>query len=211
MIRALLLALTLVASTALAASPEPTESIRPDDPFWHELATRVAQQRATMVSFSERRWFRFRKEPVLLTGEARISAEHGLSLHYRTPEPRTVIMDRSGLLIRDREGENVTPTGDPRATAINEAMLHILRLDFSALAKDFVVLGAHAGDEWAIALTPRAPELRQAIGHISVTGIRAAVTHIELRHSAKQRVEIDLSQPLPVPLFSVDDIKHYFR
>jgi hypothetical protein len=185
-------------------------AIQPNDPAWQDLAKAFAQRRNVTANFGERRWFPFRKQPVELTGEVRVSADHGLSLHYRTPEQRIVIVDQHGLLVREKSGETSAPS-DPRASAVNDALLHILRLDFGALQHDFDVRGTHDNHQWSIELIPRSEDLRRVIGLIAVSGADTNVWRIELRHSPKQYVEIQMAAPFPPTPFTPDELKRFFR
>src|SRR4051794_29498681 len=74
------------------------------DPAWRELFAQLAPTRTRQSSFEERRYFPFRKEPTVLTGEIRIVPNLGLSLRYLTPEKRVLIADEKGLLMRDADG-----------------------------------------------------------------------------------------------------------
>lgn len=195
-----------------AAEPAPTalSPVSPSDPAWQALARQFAHHGDVAANFVEQRYFPFRREPVELTGEVRVSAEHGLSLHYRTPEQRTVIVDRTGLLLREPSGEATAPS-DPRAATINDALLHILTLDLAPLEQSFDVAGRQEGGNWTLELVPKLPELRHAIERITVSGSNAVVWHIEIRHSAKQYIEIQMSQPFPARPFSADELRQYFR
>jgi hypothetical protein len=209
--RVVLLFVSLVTIACATETPSPAlNPIRPDDPSWRELAAAFAKRGNVTANFAERRWFPFRQQPVELSGEVRVSAERGLSLHYRTPEQRIIVVDQQGLLIREAGGESSAPA-DPRAAAVNDALLHILRLDFGALEHDFELRGQRDAHQWSIELIPRSEELRRVIGRIAVSGADTAVWRIELRHSPKQYVEIQMSQPFPPTPFSPDELKRYFR
>lgn len=188
----------------------PMEVIDPSDPGWRSLVESFAQRDNITANFAEQRWFPFRNKPVELTGEVRVSKDRGLSLHYRTPEQRVIIVDQHGLLVREHGSDSGGPS-DPRATAVNDALLRILRLDLVALQRDFEVRGRLSGTEWAITLLPKREDLRRIIGEISVSGGGAAVSRIELKHSPKQFVDIRMSQPLPNRPFSPAELKEYFR
>jgi hypothetical protein len=186
----------------------PVNRLAPDAPEWRGLAEAVARQPDIAADFVERRHFPFRNEPVVLKGEVRISRMHGLSLRYTTPEERTVILDQEGVLIRDASGQKAPP--DPRAAMANTALLHILRFDFAALEKEFELYGRKLGEEWSIALVPRAEAFQKAIGNIHVAGEKAAVRTIELRRSAKQHIDIEISESR-AGAFTAEDMKRYFR
>src|SRR5688572_33166604 len=115
-----------------AQSAVPADRVTAGSADWAELVKRYAAKPDGIADFEERRHFPFRKEPIVLKGEVRVSARHGLSLHYTGPDERTIILDEKGMLVRDPAGTKAPPP-DPRGHAANEAMRHILRLDFAAL------------------------------------------------------------------------------
>jgi glycosyltransferase involved in cell wall biosynthesis len=176
---------------------------------WSELSDEFAHQPDTIADFTEQRYFAVRKEPVVLKGEARVSREHGLSLHYTEPDEQTIIIDRDGLLLRGPNGQKAPPP-DPRARAANEAMLRVLRFEFAALEKDFEMYGQRDASGWQLALVPRTTELRRSLGQLTVTGEGTAVRHIEIRRSAKQYIAIEFS-PVRTPTFTPEELKRYFR
>ncbi|MBI3885560.1 MAG: glycosyltransferase [Opitutae bacterium] len=208
---ALLLAGALFGGTA---EPDPlvnaAHRLAPDAAGWADLLAAFAQRPDTTADFTERRFFPFKKQPVELRGEVRVSAAHGLSLHYTAPVDRTVILDEQGMLVRGAAGERELPA-DPRARAANEALRHILRFDFAALAKDFEIYGRRDGGAWSLALVARTAGLRRGLGSIAVSGEGAVVRRIELRHSAKQFVEINNAPPRPPAAFTAEELKRYFR
>jgi hypothetical protein len=209
-----LLVAVLCASYAAAAEADslinPPHRLAPDDPAWLDLAGEFARNSATTAEFEEQRFFPFKKEPVLLRGEVRVSAERGLSLHYTAPEERTVILDRAGMIVRDASGQT-TPPPDPRASAANAALLHVLRLDFPALAGSFEIYGQREATGWSLALVPRAEAARRTMGNILVDGEGATIRRIELRRSARQRVEILIGSPRTARPFTDDEVKRFFR
>jgi glycosyltransferase involved in cell wall biosynthesis len=210
-ISALLVCCALVGS---AATPDPLVNLEhrlvPTAPEWRGLIESFAHKPDTAADFTERRFFPFKKDAVELKGEVRVSTERGLSLHYTKPEERTVILDSQGVLIRAAAGEKAPPA-DPRATAANEAMLHILRFDFVALEKDFELYGQRDGEGWTLVLLPRTDALRKSIGRITVAGLGATISRIELRRSAKQAIEILMEPPKPPAVFTTEELKRYFR
>lgn len=201
-----------LAASAAAALPEvaidPQNLLAPDAPEWRPWAEEIARQPDLVAEFVERRHFPFRKEPVVLAGEVRVSRARGLSLHYTAPERRIVILDSQGVLVRDAAGQSAPP--DPRAAAANAALLHILRFDLAALAREFELYGRREQEAWSLALVPRVAALRRAIGNIHVGGAGPAVRTIELRRSAKQHIDIEISASRAAT-FSPEEIQRYFR
>jgi hypothetical protein len=133
-----------------------------------------------------------------------------LSLHYLAPDERTIILDAQGMLVREPTAERSLPP-DPRVRAANEALLHILRFDFTALEKDFELFGERTEAAWTLVLVARTDAIREGIGRITVSGEAAVVRRIELRHSAKQSIEILNAPPLPPAAFTADELKRFFR
>lgn len=211
---ALAAVLVIAAGTLRAAEADPL--VNPEHrlpagaPQWQDLMQGFAQRPDTTADFTERRQFPFRREPIELKGEVRVSPTRGLSLHYTAPEDRTVILDGDGMLIRAPAGEKVAPA-DPRAAAANEALRHILRFEFGTLEKDFEIYGRRENADWLLALLPRADALRRSIGRITVAGTATAVRRIELRRSAKQVIEILIDAPRPDAPFTAEELKKYFR
>lgn len=210
----LMLAAGLFVASALPAA-EPSPLVAPEHrltaeaPAWRDLAGAFAQQPDTIASFEERRHFPFRAEPVVLHGEVRVSRARGLSLHYRSPEERIIIIDAEGMALRDATGQT-RPPPDPRASGAQAALRHILRFDFAALAADHDLYGRRDGATWELALVPHARAVRDAIGEIRVSGRNTVVHRIELRRSARQHIDILLDAPRP-GAFGAEDVRRFFR
>lgn len=206
--------LWLTCTGGVAAEPDelvnPVYELTAAAPAWSDLVAAFAHQPDTVADFTERRKFPFKKTPIELQGEVRVSAAHGLSLHYTVPDDHTVILDAQGMLLRAPAGER-TPPVDPRATAAHHALRHILRFEFVALEPDFLLYGQRDGADWTLALVPRTDTLRRSIGRITVSGTAAAIHRIELRRSAKQVIEILIAPPRPPAEFTAAELKHYFR
>ena len=140
----------------------------------------------------------------------RVSADHGLSLHYTDPKEQIVIIDDKGLLTRATSRDTVSPE-DPRAGAANSALLHVLRFDLAGLAKTFELYGVRTGAAWQLALVPKDDSLRRTLGRISIEGEGPAVRRIELRRSPVQRVEILIAPPTSTAPFSDEELHRFFR
>lgn len=208
-----LLFMCVVAGRAVETDPlvNPEHRIAPAAPAWSDLIDAFARHPDTLADFSERRFFSFKKDPIELKGEVRVSAVRGLSLHYTAPEKRTVILDEQGVLIRAVAGEKAPPA-DPRAAAANSALLNILRFDFVALEKDFELYGRREGGAWTLVLVPRTDTLRRSVGRITAAGEGATIRRIEIRRTAKQAILIFIEPPkLPAVAFTADELKQFFR
>ncbi len=188
----------------------PAHRLSPAAPAWSDLTEAFAHHSDIVADFTERRFFPFKKEPVGLKGEVRVSAERGLSLHYTLPEDRTVILDAQGVLIRAAAGEK-TPPADPRAAAANEALRHILHFDLAALEPAFELYGQREGAGWTLVLVPRTDTVRRSVGRITVTGLSATIRLIEIRRTAKQAIEILIEPPRSTAVFTTEELKRFFR
>ena len=182
-----------------------------NDPVWRELFARLAPNKTRQSSFEERRYFPFRKAPVVLQGEIRIVPELGLSLRYLRPEPRIMIVDGKGLMFRDDEGRERAAPSDSRAQAATSALVHVLRFDFEALKKEFDVHGRRNGAQWTLAFVPRDPTFANLLGMLTVNGEENALRKIEMVKSPTQRIEITIKETQEDVLFTADTIRRFFR
>jgi len=213
MIRFSLLLALAFASCARAAGADgpadPAHRLRPGDPAWNDITAAFARKPDATAAFSEQRFFAFKKTPLELKGDVRISRALGLSLHYTAPEERIVVLDGRGMLVRQPDGESAGPP-DPRAIAANAALVHVLRFDLPALAADFELYGRRSGDAWILALVPRAEELRHVVSEIVVAGDAAEVHRIAIHHTPRQYVEILVAASRPTP-FTAEELRRFFR
>ena len=207
----------LGASVAGAAPAEdadalvaPSHQLGINDLAWKDIATGLQAEKAVTTTFVENRWFPFRKVPTVLRGESRVSAEHGLSLHYTEPKAQLILLAAPGMLTRTAAGDTAAPA-DPRAGAANSALLHALRFDLAALAGTFDLYGTRTGDTWQLALVPKEDSLRRTLGRIAIEGEGVAVRRIEFRRSAVQRVEILIASPQSTAAFSPEELHRFFR
>ncbi|HZP59143.1 MAG TPA: outer membrane lipoprotein carrier protein LolA [Opitutaceae bacterium] len=181
------------------------------DPAWKDLFARLAPTKNRRCSFTERRYFPFRKAPIVLTGEVRIDPDRGLSLHYLTPEPRIVVVDRQGLLLRDAQGREQAVPADAHVLAAVTALVDVLRFDLPRLQKNFSVHGWREAGLWTVALLPRDPLLASSLSSVMISGEDMKLGKIELIESAAQRVEILIGETEEGVTFSPAELAGYFR
>lgn len=181
------------------------------DPAWRELFTRLAPNKTRQSSFEERRFFPFRKTPVVLRGEIRIVPDIGLSLRYLEPEARLMIVDQKGLLMRDATGQERAAPNDSRAQAATSALVQVLRFDLEALKKDFDVYGQREGEQWRLGFVPRDPTFANLLGVLAVSGDRSTLKKIEMIKSPTQRIEISIRDTQEDVIFTVDTLRRFFR
>jgi hypothetical protein len=209
--------LVLVASRSAGATdelPVGADTLLADpahEPAWRDLFARLGVSKTRQSQFEERRYFSFRKTPVILQGEIRIVPERGLSLRYLTPENRILIVDAKGLLMRDDEGRERSAPPDSRAQAVTSALVSVLRFDLPALEQAFTVHGRREGDTWTLAFVPRSSSLAELVGVLGVSGRGAGLERIELVRSSGQRIEILISHTQEDVLFTGDVLRRFFR
>jgi len=192
-------------------SPETRLDDPAHNPAWRELLTKLAPSKTRQSNFEERRFFPFRKDPVVLRGEIRIVPELGLSLRYLEPEPRLLIVDPKGLLMRDQDGRDRAAPADSRAQAATSALVHVLRFDLDALKKEFEVHGRRQGEGWELAFVPRDPNFANLLGVLTVSGEGAVLRKIEMIKSPTQRIEISIRDTHEDVLFTADTLRRFFR
>lgn len=202
---------SVITDLASLVSPQTLLADPANDPAWRGLFDRLAPNKTRQSSFEEKRYFPFRKTPVVLRGEIRIVPELGLSLRYLEPEPRVMIVDAKGLLVRDHDGRERPAPSDSRAQAATAAMVNVLRFDLAALTKEFAVHGRREGSQWSLAFVSRDPAFAALLGTLIVSGEDAVLTRIEMIKSPTQRIEITLRQTLEDVLFTADTLRRFFR
>jgi hypothetical protein len=193
------------------AEPVPLVELGNAGADWQPLFDKLAAQGNVFSHFTENRWFPFKKIPVVLKGEMRLAAGHGMSLHYTQPEDRTMIVDERGLLLRDDRGHSREVPPDPRSGNINAALLPVLRFDQKELAKTFSLHAARAGNAWRLDFAPHDAALAKIVGRIIVWGEEGKVQRLEFRRSDSQRVEIIIDDSQAGVVFSDADQKRFFR
>jgi hypothetical protein len=181
------------------------------DPAWTGLFEKLAPNKTRFSLFEERRYFPFRKTPVVLKGEIRIVPERGLSLRYLEPERRVMIIDAKGVLMRDEKGRERAAPSDSRAQAVTSALVSVLRFDLAALEKSFAMHGRRAGEQWTLAFVPRDPALAETIGTLVVSGEAGKLERIEMNKSANQRIEILISETKEDVIFTGAVLDRFFR
>lgn len=206
MIRRLLLPL-LCGALALAARAAPTADPA-RDPAWQDLFRRLAPAGTRLVPFTEERYFPFRPKPLVLSGFVRVAPGLGLSLEYRAPEARVVIVDAQGVLVRQGGAQRTAPS-DRRGQAATAALGAVLRFDPVELARDFLLRGDRQGGAWSLTLVPREPALAASLRSIVVSGTQAVLGRIEL--NAGLRIEIILGPAREEAAFPAADLARYFR
>ncbi len=182
-----------------------------NDAEWQPLFVELGAKRTVLSTFTEHRWFPFKKIPVVLKGEMRLVPGLGLSLGYTEPENRIVIMDGKGLLLREASGRQREVPTDPSSPAATSALLPILNFDWEQLDKVFFVYAAREGEEWRLDFVPRDAKLVGMLGRIIARGAGMRMQQLEFRRSAMQRVEIFVDQSQLGVEFTPEEKQRFFR
>lgn len=181
------------------------------DLLWAPLFKELAEPRTIFSTFTEQRWFGFKKTPVVLEGEMRLDPSKGLSLRYVKPDERLMIIDSKGVLLRDAKGRKRELPSDPRAGGIEKALLPALRFDLDEIRTYFVIHAVMDGPDWRIDLEPIDPNLSKTLGNLTIEGNDSAVKRLEFRRAANQRVVIIIKSTQERVRFAPEDFHRYFR
>ena len=178
---------------------------------WSDILAQLQKEGNIYSTFTENRFLPFKKAPVVFTGEIRLSAEHGLSLHYLTPEDRRMIVDSQGVLLRDAAGHTRQGSSDPHALAATTALLDVMRFDFKSLALHFNTYAAGDTKLWFFGFEPKDDDIGRALSQLTVTGENDQVRRIGIRKSARSSIEIVVGETKTGVTFTPDELHRYFR
>jgi hypothetical protein len=208
---------SILASFALLTSafgaPDPGVLLAPgaEEAQWRPLIDALAAKGAVQAPFTERRFFPFRREPMVLKGVLRISPDRGLSLQYTDPEASVLIADPSGLFLRTSDGRTRELPSGSRETGAIASLLPIMRFDLAALYPRFAIRARRTGPDWVFEFTPHDSDVAGSLGTISVGGTGSDVRHLEFKRSSSQRIEIEVGETRTGVLFSPDEVKRFFH
>ncbi len=183
-----------------------------NDAAWQPLLAALKAKSPILATFKERRFFPFKKNPVVLTGEIRLDPALGLSLHYQVPEERILVVDDRGGFMRNGKGQRLHDLpDDPRAQAATRALLHVMRFELGELARDFSVYAARDGADWRFAFVPLPGPLANVLQPITVTGQDELVRTLEMKKSAAERVFIQIGETRTHVTFNSTELTRFFR
>jgi len=194
----------------LIAPAHEIDPVRVPEP-WSDILARLQKEGNIYSTFTENRSLPFKKAPVVFTGEIRLSAQHGLSLHYLTPEDRRMIVDNQGVLLRDAAGHTRQGSSDPHALAATTALLDVMRFDFKALALHFNTYAAGDAKIWFFGFEPKDDDISRTLSRLTVMGENDQVRRITIRKSARSSIEIIVGETKTNVTFTPDELHRYFR
>lgn len=173
------------------------------------IAAEVAAAPARAIKFSERRTFSFRKEPVALSGIARIDRERGISLEY-PDEGKVMIVDDGGLTLR-----KLSPDGklrDRRAQGADSELPRLLdalfRFDLPALRErfDMTLEPGEGGPDLVLA-----PKEEGAVTSIRARFADGRPAGFLIELEGNRRVEIVPRDEETLDAFDAETLRRYFK
>jgi hypothetical protein len=209
--------LPIIAALALASAahgaPDAGELLTPESAAgeWRPLIAALASKESMQATFTEHRYFPFRREPMALKGVLRISPDRGVSLQYTDPEPNVLIADATGLILRDKSGRSREISASSREGGAIASLLPIMRFDLPELFPRFVIRARRTESGWEFQFTPRDAANATSLGSITLAGSGTDVRHLEFKRSESQRVEIDVSETRNGAVFTPAEQAHFFR
>jgi hypothetical protein len=206
----------IIAAMALASAahgaPDAGEILTPESAAgeWRPLIGALASKGPVEATFTEQRYFPFRREPMVLKGVLRTSPEHGVSLQYTDPEPNVLIADATGLIFRDRNGRSREMSAASREGGAIASLLPIMRFDLPALFPRFIIRAQRSDAGWQFEFTPRTADA-DSLGSITLAGSGSDVRHLEFKRSDSQRVEINVVDIHSGAVFTPAEQAKFFR
>ncbi len=203
----------LALGTAGRAAPGDGDLLTPESAAgeWRPLIAALASKGPMQATFTEHRYFPFRREPMVLKGVLRTSPERGVSLQYTEPEANVLIADPRGLILRDGNGRSREISAASREGGAIASLLPIMRFDLPALFPRFVIVAQRTDAGWHFQFTPRDAEAARSLGSITLAGSGTEVRHLEFKRSESQRVEIDVDGTRPGTVFTPAEQAQFFR
>ena len=150
------------------------------------------------VEFLETRHYQLKKVDLQFRGTMRLHPDHGISIEYTDPTNRIIILNPSGLRIR-QPGETTDKLAPEEATAVVSVFMDLLQLNESRLKEQFSMKTKSSEDEaWVLELSPIQSELKRILQFIDLEGSDAVPTAIVLHRGRNrwQRIEF-LEKPQP--------------
>jgi hypothetical protein len=203
----------LMLAAAARAATETGDILTPEGAAgeWRPLVTSLATKGPIQATFTELRYFPFRREPMVLHGVLRTSPEKGVSLQYIDPVANVLVADTAGLIIRDQSGRSREISATSREGGAIASLLPIMRFDLPALFPRFVIRVRKSDIGWQFAFTPRDSDAATSLGAITIAGAGNDVSHLEFKRSDSQRVEIEVGKTQTGVVFTPAEQAKYFR
>lgn len=188
----LLLGAGLLCAPRVFAQAQPIDLNAPP-PQWQAVFASLSGRPRIEATFSERRFFPFRRFPLRTEGVMVYNSKKGFALDYTQGRKETVFIRPQGVFLARGEGKfEAVPQS---ATAAASLKVMPLLMDFTPqkLAEDFSASG-HIDDDgsWQFNLKPLVPGGMPGIQEIRMTGAGDLLQQLVLVRAANERSEITI-------------------
>ncbi|MGA4239148.1 LolA family protein [Ralstonia nicotianae] len=203
----LMLAL-LLASAAALANPVLADDTR-DSTVVSQVAAQLGRARGVRARFTQTQTLLSMQRPLVSTGTLLFSRERGVIWQIEQPLRLTYVVTEAGVRTLDAAGKPVP--GSQRNAAgiaqVSRMMRAMLGGDLSAMYSQFDVAAQGTPAHWRLRLTPKQPQLAQALrgldlhGDTYVRGITIrAVSGDETRLEFTDSASVDTLSPAELAL-----------
>ena len=162
-LRHLLFALTLLSTATITQSAEPDAQ---------QLIARLAKPAPATIDFTEVRFSRLLKQPVIVSGTLSYADAATLDRHVTQPYREDTEIRGESVLVR-REGEAERSFALKRAPELQSlltAFTALLAGNYAAVERAFTIAATGNHDAWQLSLTPRDARMARRVKQIRIQG-----------------------------------------
>lgn len=163
-----------------------------------EVAQRLADAPVIRGRFEQSRHLAGFSRPLVSRGDFVLMRERGLSWVTREPVASSLLVTPQRLVMRGADGriqQQVQAESQPGMRAVSEALLAVLRGEFSGLSHRFEISGKLVGKQgWALTLAPVDAGMRRVFSRIEISGDRF-VRDVRLEEASGDSVAVRLIDP----------------
>jgi hypothetical protein len=153
-----------------------------------ELMAMMGQVETSSVGFEETKYVATLTTPIVRRGTLRYVRPDRLEMHVVTPFFERMDIVGNILTIETKRGvRQIDLAGEPAAAAWVAGVRATLAGDRSALARHFTLRLSGQAARWTLTLLPLDPALSSVIQGITVDGVQAQLTRIEVDERAGDR------------------------
>lgn len=177
-----------------------TQDVAPLDieapgPEWQALLDTMRATERVAAPFVEHRSFAFRKEPKQYAGVFRKESDGRISLAYTEPEAMALHIGDDFAYYRKGDG-SIRRIPESKAQQASIRLLpKLLNFDLHSMAQQYAIAGGFDGESWLLVFTAKA-DVDVPYREMRINGLGAAVESIELLKSSRQKVRIQMGDPV---------------
>jgi hypothetical protein len=166
------------------------------DADWQALFDLMHAVDRVEAPFVEARRFAFRKKPKQYRGVFRKDIDGQVSLAYTEPEVMALHIGDGYAFYRTAEGRvRRIPQSNSQSDAL-ALFPQLLNFDFAGVATFYEITGELIGGRWQLVFEAKLDAADVAYQKMLISGKSTAVQRIELIKNAKQRVVIEMGNPV---------------